>query len=57
VNLKERVNVFDTETTGISRDDEIIQISAAEYVCGELSFHLVRRIPTEGEYIYEPVYE
>lgn len=32
-----RVVVFDTETTGISRDDEIVQLSAAEYVCGELT--------------------
>lgn len=31
-----RMVVFDTETTGIIRDDEIIQLSAAEYVCGEL---------------------
>ena len=31
-----RVVVFDTETTGITHDDEIIQLSAAEYVCGEL---------------------
>jgi len=31
-----RVVVFDTETTGISRNDEIVQLSAAEYVCGEL---------------------
>jgi len=29
--------VFDTETTGVSRDDEIVQLSAAEYVCGELT--------------------
>jgi len=32
-----RVVVFDTETTGISNDDEIIQLSAAEYVCGSLT--------------------
>ena len=32
-----RVVAFDTETTGISRWDEICQIAAAEYVCGELS--------------------
>lgn len=32
-----RVVVFDTETTGISHDDEIIQIAAAEYVRGELT--------------------
>ena len=32
-----RVVVFDTETTGCSRWDEICQIAAAEYVCGELS--------------------
>ena len=31
-----RVVVFDTETTGGSRCDEICQIAAAEYVCGEL---------------------
>lgn len=31
-----RVVVFDTETTGISSDDEIIQFAAAEYVNGEL---------------------
>ena len=30
-----RVVVFDTETTGCSRYDEICQIAAAEYVCGE----------------------
>ena len=29
--------VFDTETTGCSHWDEICQIAAAEYVCGELS--------------------
>ena len=29
--------VFDTETTGCTRFDEICQIAAAEYVCGELS--------------------
>ena len=32
-----RVVVFDTETTGCSRYDEICQIAAAEYVCGELT--------------------
>jgi len=32
-----RVIVFDTETTGISHEDEIVQLSAAEYVCGELT--------------------
>ena len=32
-----RVVVFDTETTGGSRWDEICQIAAAEYVCGKLS--------------------
>ena len=32
-----RVVVFDTETTGCTRFDEICQIAAAEYVCGELS--------------------
>ena len=32
-----RVVAFDTETTGISCDDEIVQIAAAEYVCGELT--------------------
>ena len=32
-----RVVVFDTETTGCSRCDEICQNAAAEYVCGELS--------------------
>lgn len=31
-----RVVVFDTETTGISNADEIIQLAAAEYVCGKL---------------------
>ena len=31
-----RVIVFDTETTGISNADEIIQLAAAEYVCGKL---------------------
>lgn len=31
-----RVVVFDTETTGGTRNDEICQIAAAEYVCGEL---------------------
>lgn len=31
-----RVVVFDTETTGGTRDDEICQIAAAEYVNGEL---------------------
>ena len=36
-----RVVVFDTETTGISRDDEIVQLSAAEYVCGELTLSLI----------------
>ena len=30
-----RVVVFDTETTGCSRYDEICQIAAVEYVCGE----------------------
>ena len=30
-----RVIAFDTETTGISCDDEIIQIAAVEYVAGE----------------------
>ncbi len=29
-----RVVVFDTETTGCARDDEICQIAAAEYVAG-----------------------
>lgn len=33
---KRRVVVFDTETTGGSRDDEICQLAAAEYVNGEL---------------------
>ena len=32
-----RVVVFDTETTGISRHDQICQIAAAEYVNGELT--------------------
>ncbi len=33
--LRERVVVFDTETTGLNRDDdEIIQIAAVEYVAG-----------------------
>ena len=32
-----RVVAFDTETTGCSRYDEICQIAAAEYVCGELT--------------------
>lgn len=32
-----RVVVFDTETTGISKDDEIVQLAAAEYVSGELA--------------------
>ena len=32
-----RVVVFDTETTGCSRWDEICQIAAAEYVCGSLT--------------------
>ena len=32
-----RVVVFDTETTGMTNDDEICQIAAAEYVCGKLS--------------------
>lgn len=32
-----RVVVFDTETTGCTRDDEICQLAAAEYVCGELT--------------------
>jgi len=31
-----RVVVFDTETTGMSNNDEIVQIAAAEYVGGEL---------------------
>lgn len=31
-----RVVVFDTETTGISNSDEIIQLAAAEYVGGKL---------------------
>lgn len=31
-----RVVVFDTETTGTSNADEIIQLAAAEYVCGNL---------------------
>lgn len=31
-----RVVVFDTETTGGTRDDEICQLAAAEYVNGEL---------------------
>jgi len=35
--LNGRVVVFDTETTGISREDEVIQISAAEYVEGKLT--------------------
>lgn len=30
-----RVVVFDTETTGTSNADEIVEIGAAEYVCGE----------------------
>lgn len=33
--LSGRVVVFDTETTGCSRYDEICQVAAAEYVCGE----------------------
>ena len=32
-----RVVVFDTETTGCAWYDEICQIAAAEYVCGELT--------------------
>ena len=32
-----RVVAFDTETTGCSRYDEICQIAAAEYACGELT--------------------
>ena len=32
-----RIVVFDTETTGIAHDDEIIQLAAAEYVRGELT--------------------
>ena len=32
-----RVVVFDTETTGCSRYDEICQIAAMEYTCGELT--------------------
>lgn len=32
-----RVVVFDTETTGISRNDEIVEIAAAEFVAGELT--------------------
>jgi len=32
-----RVVVFDTETTGVSNMDEIVQIAAAEYVNGELA--------------------
>lgn len=32
-----RVVVFDTETTGISRDDEIIELAAVEYVAGEFT--------------------
>lgn len=32
-----RVVVFDTETTGISRCDEIVEIAAAEFVAGELT--------------------
>lgn len=32
-----RVVVFDTETTGLGPRDEIVQIAAAEYVCGELT--------------------
>lgn len=32
-----RVVVFDTETTGISAYDEIVQIAAAEYVAGEFT--------------------
>jgi len=32
-----RVVVFDTETTGMSNDDEIVQIAAAEYDGGELT--------------------
>lgn len=32
-----RVVVFDTETTGICRCDQIVQIAAAEYVGGELT--------------------
>ena len=35
-----RVIVFDTETTGISNADEIIQLAAAEYVCGKLEHTL-----------------
>ena len=31
-----RIVVFDTETTGVSNADEIVEIGAAEYVCGEL---------------------
>ena len=34
---KGRVVVFDTETTGISDQDEIIQFAAVEYVGGELT--------------------
>lgn len=32
-----RVVAFDTETTGCASHDEICQIAAVEYVCGELS--------------------
>lgn len=32
-----RMVVFDTETTGCSRYDEICQIAAMEYTCGELT--------------------
>lgn len=44
-----RVVVFDTETTGIAREDEIIQLAAAEYVAGELTrtlnLYLIPSVP------------
>lgn len=48
-----RVVVLDTETTGISRDDEIVQLAAAEYVCGRLErtldLYLVPSCPIRPE--------
>lgn len=48
-----RVVVFDTETTGIAEEDEIIQLAAAEYLQGKLArtfkLHLIPSCPIHPE--------